>query len=299
MIDFYIEELKRFYHYKLGHLYSSKYPSISAIELTNFCNSACEFCPHKTMKRKKEHMKFETFKKIIDEISTYPQGLIWTHMFGEPLLHPNLFEFITYAKNKGIKIGISTNCFLLNYDNSKKILENDVDNVILCLDGATKDTYEKLRVGLIYDDVRQNIINFLRMKGDRRKPYVQLQFVENVYNKNEVNAFKKEWKNVREIDEVRILKSSDWAGQVDEKFNSKKIRNMPCGIPWHYLAIHSDGNITFCCADVDAKIKLGNIKNTTLKEAWDGDILGNMRKSHLKGTFINGLCDNCKERRGY
>lgn len=298
-MNYYLEELKAQYHYKMKHLNSIKYPLISAIELTNHCNSACIFCPHRLMTRKKEHMKFETFKKIIDEIKNYPQGLVWTHLFGEPLLHPQLIEFIKYAKNVGVRIGVSTNCMLLDKKMSKKLLDTNLDNIILCLDAYISSTYEKLRVGLDYFKVVKNIENFLKLKEDRKKPYVQLQFVENYLNKKEINEFKFYWKGTKGIDEIIILPSKDWAGQVDKKFDSIGFRKRnPCSIIWKYLAIHSDGNVTICCTDYDAKIKLGNVNNESLKDIWNGEKLKKLREMQLKGNYINGLCDICNEWRG-
>ena len=296
MIRYYLEELKAKYHYKMRHLTSIKYPIISAIELTNYCNSACVMCPHRKMTRKKEHMKFEMFKKIIDEIKDYPQGLIWTHLFGEPLLHPHLFDFIKYAKDVGIKVGVSTNCMLLNKKMSKKLLDTYLDNIILCLDAYHPNIYEKLRVGLDYFKVVKNITDFLKLKGDRKKPYIQLQFVKNYLNENEIKLFKFYWKGTKGIDEIRILDSTDWAGQVDKVFDSiGKRKRKPCSVLWHYLAIHSDGNVTICCTDYDGKIKLGNVNNERLIDIWNGEKLRKLRELQLKGNYINGLCDICNE----
>lgn len=293
---YYIEELKASYYHKTGSLNSIKFPLVSALELTNFCNSACLMCPHRFMTRPKEHMKFETFKKIIDEIKDYPQGLVWTHLFGEPLLYPYLIPAIKYAKTKGIKIGVSTNCQLLNKTYSKQLINAGLDNIILCLDGDCQKTYESIRIGLDYWKVIENIAEFLKMKGNRKKPYVQLQFVKSPLNEKEVKYFKEQWKNRKGIDEIRILDSKDWAGQVDSKFNSMKERKRkPCGILWHYLAVHSDGNVTFCCADSDKRIQLGNVNNESLKSIWNGTKLKKFREEQLNGNYKNGQCDNCKE----
>ena len=123
-LSFLSQELSRNYHYKHRKITSSTYPDIAAIEITNFCNQRCIICPHSNMTRKKEHMRFEVFKKIIDEIRSYPQNITWLHVFGEPLLHPKVFDFVNYAKKSGLTIGFSTNCMLLDKENHN-ILQKD------------------------------------------------------------------------------------------------------------------------------------------------------------------------------
>ena len=50
------------------------------------------------------------YKKIIDEISIMEVPSIKLNWRGEPLLHPNIFECIDYAKKKGIlEVIINTN----------------------------------------------------------------------------------------------------------------------------------------------------------------------------------------------
>jgi MoaA/NifB/PqqE/SkfB family radical SAM enzyme len=53
------------------------------------------------MKREKGMMDFATFKKIIDE-SRGKLEFTYLHLFGESLLHPDLFKMIRYCNDAGI-----------------------------------------------------------------------------------------------------------------------------------------------------------------------------------------------------
>ncbi len=81
--------------------------------LTNKCNTECEFCCMNSAKAKSTFLSFDSFKTVIDscnnEFELQLEG-------GEPLLHPNLFLFLEYARysNKCSKIIISTNGILLD-----------------------------------------------------------------------------------------------------------------------------------------------------------------------------------------
>ena len=58
--------------------------------------------------RKKGYMKFDLFKKLIDEISIYRSSVksIALFMDGDPTLHKELIPFLKYAKEKKLKIFI-------------------------------------------------------------------------------------------------------------------------------------------------------------------------------------------------
>ena len=64
------------------------------IEITNHCNLSCPFCSHDI--RAKRWMSVEEFSHILKEVKPYTKT-IYLHVKGEPLLHPNIIEFIKIA----------------------------------------------------------------------------------------------------------------------------------------------------------------------------------------------------------
>lgn len=81
------------------------------IEITNVCNLKCEFClPHN---RENKFMTFDEFKLILKKVKPFT-NYIYLHVKGEPLLHPNVDEFIKYAYDEGFQINLTTNATLLN-----------------------------------------------------------------------------------------------------------------------------------------------------------------------------------------
>jgi len=288
------------------------YPSIDAIESTNCCNLSCIMCPVNTgkMVREQGFMSFQLFRKIIDEnkrfiienkFSTKP---VWLHNFGEPLLHPNMFDMISYCKENGILCGISTNAVLLNLGVAKKILESGLDEIIFSFDGAIKDTYEKVRVGADFDAVKENIINFLHMRREMRtrKPYVSIRILRMTETEEEIGKFYKMWQDYN-VDNIMVRNIHTWAGQLKEvdRFSSLKCSRRagarsPCAFLWYHLVILWDGTVVPCCFDYNGELPLGNVKDSTLAEIWNSEKTVNARKLHVSGNYSRILlCKGCEE----
>ena len=79
------------------------------IEITNVCNLNCSFC-HGT-KRARKYMSFAEFKTILTKIKKYTKYLYF-HVMGEPLMHPQINEFINEA-SKDFYVNITTNGYLI------------------------------------------------------------------------------------------------------------------------------------------------------------------------------------------
>lgn len=264
------------------------------IEVINVCNLRCIMCPYEEMVTKRtrpqKKMSFTLFKKIIDEIAPFAE-LIYLHGLGEPLLHPQIFKFIQYAKDKGIRVGISTNAMLLDKIKSKKLLDLGIDYVILAMDGATKEIYEKIRVGGNFEQVEENIKNFLQMKKRRKKaPFTVIQFIAMKENEKEVSLFLAKWQR-KGADVVRIkpkiaLRDEDKKGRV---------RITPyCFHIFRQLNIYSDGTVTPCCEDVHGRYPLGNVKKEGIKKLWNSQKMKILRKKNFqrKREQIN-ICKTC------
>jgi MoaA/NifB/PqqE/SkfB family radical SAM enzyme len=59
-------------------------------------------------------------------------------------MNPRLFHQIEMAKSKGVPdLGISTNATLLDEKKSQAILDSGLDTILIAVDGASKEVYEK------------------------------------------------------------------------------------------------------------------------------------------------------------
>ena len=80
------------------------------LEITNQCNLKCDFCIQN--KRNVKFIKKQDFIAVLDKIKSYTNYLYF-HVLGEPLLHPDINEFIDIAHNRNFSINITTNGYLI------------------------------------------------------------------------------------------------------------------------------------------------------------------------------------------
>ncbi len=84
---------------------------IYQIEVSNFCSLTCAYCPHPTQIRPKGFMSFDTFRKCVDLFKDHcdNRNTLRLHNFGEVALHPELPQFIQYARTEGVACSFFTN----------------------------------------------------------------------------------------------------------------------------------------------------------------------------------------------
>ena len=94
------------------------------------------------------NMNLSDSERIIDEIATLG-GVVLDISGGEPLMHPNLLEIISYAKARGLKTRIYTSGIICHSRASsisphmaEKLNISGLDGVVFNLQGASSKTHE-------------------------------------------------------------------------------------------------------------------------------------------------------------
>jgi radical SAM protein with 4Fe4S-binding SPASM domain len=95
---------------------------------------------------------------------------------GEPLLHPQIIDFIRYAKSLKKKVGLVTNAMLLTPDVSQKLLESGLNSIAFSLDGADLHLASLVRAGTDFDLVIGNIRKFVKLSQKTAVPLSKAVF---------------------------------------------------------------------------------------------------------------------------
>lgn len=273
------------------------FPKQVIIETTAYCNQRCIHCAHKTLKRKKGNMELRLYKKIIDEIvKESPSSEVWMAYYGEALMLKNkICEMIRYAKDKGLeKVILNSNAMLLDREMSEMLVDSGLDRFIISIDGFTKETYEKIRVGGVYEDVLANVLSFLEILKAQKtaKPLLEMQFSVMEENKHEVQAFNHFWKS-KGVN-VKNRPKASWAGRVVAKNLDPSKARVPCKWALNHGAILWDGRFVACGVDSEGLFVAGNVEESTISEIWNATHK-NFRQIHLEKRWrdLPEICKNC------
>lgn len=288
--------------YRSGAEAGAFFPDRVYIESTNYCNLKCIMCPTGlgTIKRPKGYMTMSLYRAIIDEIGPLTSSAV-LHSWGEPMMHPELFEMIRYGKRAGMRMETSTNITLLNEERARQVLDAELDVLYLALDGATKETYERVRVNAKWDKVMRNIETFIALKEKRRSSTKMImQIIAMNETRAEVDAFLRRW-NRPGVDQVNVKHLDTW-GDQEAAITAHKIeesvlpmKRVPCPNLWYHAYIFWDGSLTSCERDYDIRTPLGNVKDEGVLKTWHGPAMQQLRRMHREGNFAAPACEKCVE----
>jgi len=271
---------KKLYYKKINSVakkLSNVLPKSIEIGITNVCNANCIMCPHHKLK-KMGFMDMGLYRKIVDDAVSCGMERVALSFFGEAMLDKDLEERIQYAKSKGLKVSFFTNASKMDKEKSQMIIRNKVDDVSVSLDSPNKETYEKIRRNLKFEDVRDNILGLIELKKKMKSdlPAIGLAIVEMDENTNELKDFYSDWKD--RVNSINIINMRNWSGKSKERKSKTKY---PCALLWQMIVVDWDGEVVLCCNDWNHEEVVGNLNVESIRDVWDGKKLDKVRKMHL------------------
>lgn len=75
-------------------------------------------------------------------------------------------------------------------------------------------------------------------------------------------------------------------------------RRPPCAGLWETPIVHVNGDLTTCCLDTQILNRLGNLREKSLNELWNGEQLRGWRLAQIRGDFEGSgpYCTACNWR---
>ncbi|MBF0290109.1 MAG: SPASM domain-containing protein [SAR324 cluster bacterium] len=109
------------------------------IEVNDFCNRSCMYCPNSLLtgnrsEKSKHIMKPELFRSIISQLASLDfSGRLSFHLYNEPLLCPNIEEYVHHAHKELRKsfIVLYTNGDLLDDEKYCSLMKSGVDQIFV------------------------------------------------------------------------------------------------------------------------------------------------------------------------
>ena len=115
------------------------------------CNLRCRHCYINPEQQGKENLPLATIKTWLDQFASISATTNVIFLGGEPSLHPDLAGAVKYAKDRGfVSITVDTNGYLF-HDILSRVSCREVDFFSFSLDGATRETNDRIRGEGSYD----------------------------------------------------------------------------------------------------------------------------------------------------
>lgn len=295
-------------------------PFLVYVDITNACNFSCEFCPTgnpdllKAVGRPLGHMDYGLFTQIIDEFREFDEKIkrIFLAKDGEPLLHKRLFDMIRYTKQAGISeiITTTTNGARLNEEVNFSLVDAGLDLLTISVEAVSNKQYQNItHTDFDYDTLVEHVAHLYQHRQGMK---ICTKIIDWNLSETEKEKFYRDFRPISDFTYIDFPRG--WSNDSVKDFT---LGTNPTGFvdlpnmdpksvcPWalYSLAINLDGSVGICCVDWSYGTVVGNLKEETLLEIWNGKRMYEFRKMHLTHRrsenkacgdcyTINGLPDN-------
>lgn len=282
------------------------YPLGASIGITDRCNLKCIMCSRQDPNIEFGELTFNQFQYIIDQIPTLYNVMLTGR--GEPLLQKDLFSIIEYLHSKNIAVGLFSNATLLTPEISERLLDLNLEDIRFSVDGATKETFEKIRVGAEFEAVTSNISNFVsinKIKGSKTRIGLRTTAMkDNLYElpaiihlTSKLGIKELQICNLSELLphlEGKSLTGTDGStketlGNIHQEAMSLAINlrisgfnrfspgstHVVCSQPYTGMRIMATGVVNPCCGSMR---NFGNVFQTPIRQIWTSSEFINFRK---------------------
>jgi len=308
------------------------YPFKIEVEHSTICDKRCIICEHTYWTEKSERYDFEKFKMVIDQ---FP-NLKWINITGEgsSFLNPDFIKMLEYLSLKDVSINFVDEFDFIDEEKARKLINLRVNCIWVSMDGATKETYEKIKVGCDFDKAISNIKRMLELKKELGSPFptICFRFIVNKLNYVEIpkmvelvhslgdlgEGSKLEFAGILKFKEIEDFYMPEIPENIVdealEKAKNLKMRvtfchaeeeKLPsitrCGA-WAEPYILMGGYVLPCCAvlmsnkrDFLRKYAFGNLFEKPFKEIWYSERYRKFRSLvPRKKGEMPILCANCR-----
>jgi MoaA/NifB/PqqE/SkfB family radical SAM enzyme len=311
---------------------SKRFPSVSVsprsiqIECTTKCNLKCTFCELSYWTEKPADLQFDNIQKMVDHLPKLKR--IDLTGIGESLMNREFFKIVQFLKARRLYVTLNDNFTLMTEDAARRILELGIDQIFLSMDGATKHTYEQIRVGANFDKVIANARRLIQIKRElgERRPEVKINTVVCLTNYHELPGIVElasdigigmvqfvnviTFDNTTELDTERarqavrktFTETVERARSLGVRVKIELFDKLPvqgCDFPWRRNFVTYDGYVHPCCYTTQTgdrtaqnRRSFGNLLEQPFQEIWNGQLYPGFRRKMQEG-ILPSACEHC------
>jgi len=297
---------------------NSMLPLYVQVESTTSCNLKCKTC--RRTGETNSDISLDLFKSIVDQfrnVRWISRRLDLTGL-GEPLLHPNVALLVRCAKEYGFRVSLTSNFTIINRRNSLDLIKAKLDGLFASFDGASKQTFESIRVGAKFDEIVDNVKLFVKTKRELNSSTPRLMFETTISDSNthEVPQIVRLAESLgvdgiyfyREVTDRKqdytddSFASIDWKdlprSGIEIQVSSPIEPVHPCiGVIGCYITF--DGRVLPCNRLIQlapraqySRYQFGDLNRNSLSEIWFSDNYRRFRKRLALGRY-SSICKSC------
>lgn len=288
------------------------YPNYIEIETTTRCPLKCIMCEHTYWHEPSINMDIERFKYLLDQ---FPR-LEWIGLtgIGESFMNKDFAAMLKLVKERNIMVELYDPLIFTRKKDIELLVDLGIDQVYISLDAATKETYEKIRIGSNFDKVIENIKYLIRYKWLKETsfPNLDFHFIISSLNMHEMQAYLdfvysvsphskilftvllhryKEIEGFFQKVPPKLIEAIDKRAQeinmnISWNLNVRELKPpISCCTTWTMPFIFVTGEVIPCCSNNEAnnrdfqkETSLGNVFEDSFSNIWWGKKYNELRK---------------------
>jgi len=286
---------------KIGKLVRNDYPVGLIVDIHDYCNARCKMCPYEFLHKKLDQgkMDWSLYAKIVNDFSTLIErykfkGMMTYCNMGEPFMMKSLFKYTSYAEQKGIDVYINTNASLMTPSKLDLLFNSGFHGSFnISFHAASKELYKDI-MGLDYEKTLKNI-EYLIANYSKKK--ISINALNYHWPSDEGEKIHSLFKKLG-ID-ISVNKPISRAGLMALYRKSSRYIIAGCGPErvLYQMIITHNGDVLLCCNDMARKAIVGNVKQNSIQQVWNGAIFNDfLEKIYMgKPSAPNFICKLCEE----
>jgi hypothetical protein len=233
-------------------------------------------------------MRDDVWRKIIDDT----RGLGITYrpfLINEPFSDNRMCDIMRYIRrDQTAKIELNSNGELLKEEKAREILDIGIDIIRFSIDGFTRETYEKSRVGVDFNKAVNRTTSFIELAAKNGGAgFIEVRMIGTPDNEHEHQDFLDFWRGMGVTAVITELYNWPWDPGVEAV-------ELPCKKMLKEMFFYVNGKATLCCWDSHERGVIGDVTTDSVLDIWNGETNRKYRNLLAQGRRKEILlCSRC------
>jgi radical SAM protein with 4Fe4S-binding SPASM domain len=260
-------------------------------------------------------MSLGVAEKVVKDLKSMSfSGRINLGENGDALLNPHFKDIVEIISQNlpSAKILLYTNMARVDKSLSYFLMDHNVTELLLNIDGSTKETYEFAKRGLKYEIVKDNLLNFIKIRNQIKrdckltifmippKRYLRLRANTKANIEYDVPDIVDFWRPylLKGDSFAEVKYFWNWNGESGNQIRKKSCPTVPT---LYSCYISTEGDVYACCLDPLTKLTFGNVLEDSISKIWNGRKRRDVIRNIVNREFakVGEPCIHCNEKNDF